>query len=217
MRFLAGIDNKTLRGVSLALCGCGLAVPPAALAQEARGGDHAIAVYAGRATDTNFTESMFMPWENDFKDIGIVAGAYSYRFGSIGDVFGQGTFLNDFTVEGEVGASARFGDEKLGEVWTGLYLRYDGFFWNDVVYTTIAVNTGVSYLTEFSDFERGRDSDGRNSKLLHFMAPELTFALPEHKNIELLLRYHHRSGVFGVFDGVVSGSTFISTGLRFRF
>jgi hypothetical protein len=199
----------------LGLIGVVFAAP--ALADETRGGDHALAFYVGRATDTNFTTSMFVPWDNELKDIGLVAGAYSYRFGSIGDVFGEGTFLDDFTVEGEVGVSGRFGDESLGEAWTGLYLRYDGFFWNDVVYTTIAVNTGVSYLTDFSEFERGRDSGGRNSKLLHYMGPELTFALPDHKNIELLLRYHHRSGVFGLFDDVVSGSTFISTGLRFRF
>ncbi len=195
----------------------GLTLPTIALADETRSGDHGIAFYVGKATDTNFTESMFTPWTNEMEDIGLVAGAYSYRFGSIGDVFGGGTFLDDFTVEGEVGVSARFGDESLGEAWTGLYLRYDGFFWNDVVYTTIAVNTGVSYLTDFSDFERGRDSGDKNSKLLHFMAPEITFSHPEHKNIEFLLRYHHRSGVFGLFNDVVSGSTFISTGVRFKF
>ncbi len=49
------------------------------------------------------------------------------------------------------------------------------------------------------------------------MGPEITFADPDNKNVEFLIRYHHRSGVFGLFDGVVSGSTFITAGVRFRF
>jgi hypothetical protein len=196
----------------------GFATP--ASADGHRGGAHGIAVFVGQATDTAFVDSMFMPWTNEMEDIGVVGAAYSYRFGSVSELTGwgeQGGFLDNLLIEGEVGLSGRFGDESLGEVWTGAYIRYDGFFWNDVIYTTLAVNTGLSYLTEHSDFERGRDENNRSSKLLHYMGPEITFALPEHKNIELLLRYHHRSGVFGAFDGVISGSTFISTGLRVRF
>jgi hypothetical protein len=132
----------------------------------------------------------------------------------IGDV---GQFGDDVTVETEAGASFRFGDESLGEGWAALYFRYDNLPWNDTVYTTIAVNTGVSLLTDISEFERGRDSDGNASVLLHYLGPELTFADPENKDVELVLRYHHRSGVFGLFDGVVSGSTFISAGVRVRF
>lgn len=111
----------------------------------------------------------------------------------------------------------RFGDESLGEAWTALFIRYDGFPWNDRVYTTIAVNTGLSLLTEESDFERARDENDKNTVLLHYMGPEITFADPNNKDLELMVRFHHRSGVFGLFDGVVSGSTFISSGVRVRF
>jgi hypothetical protein len=193
---------------------------PNVQANEVRGDANGIAFFAGVATDTAFVTSMFMPWENEMEDLGVVGVAYSRRIGSVSELTGWGDaggFLDNLLIEGEVGFSARFGDESLGEAWTGAYIRYDGFFWNDVIYTTIAVNTGLSYLTDNSDFERGRDENNRNSKLLHYMGPELTFALPDHKNIEMLLRYHHRSGVFGAFDGVISGSTFISTGFRVRF
>jgi hypothetical protein len=197
-----------------------LALAQSAQANEVRGGANGIAVFVGQATDTSFVTSMFMPWENEMEDIGVVGAAYSHRFGSVSELTGWGEaggFLDSLLIEGEFGLSARFGDESLGEAWTGAYIRYDGFFWNDVVYTTLAVNTGVSYLTEKSDFERGRDENNRNSRLLHYMGPEITLALPEHKDVELLLRYHHRSGVFGLFDDVISGSTFISTGVRVRF
>jgi hypothetical protein len=188
-------------------------------AEVERGGKQSLAAFVGIATDTNFVESMYAPWANDLEDIGVAGAMYSHRFGSLQTVFNlpSNHITDHVVVEGEAGGAFRFGDEKLGEVWTGLYVRYDGFFWNDTVFTTIAVNTGVSLLSETSDFERGRDSKGKNTRLLHYMGPEITFADPDNKNVELLLRYHHRSGVFGLFDGVVSGSTFVSTGVRMRF
>jgi len=177
-------------------------------------------VFGGIATKTNFTDVLTMPWTAHLNDIGVLGASYSHRFGTLNELFGGGglgQMGDDFTIEGEVGTSVRFGDESLGEGWGALYLRYDGLPWNDTVYTTIGVNTGLSYLTDISEFERGRDSDGEASKLLHYLGPELTFANPENKDLELVLRYHHRSGVFGMFDGVVSGSTFISAGIRVRF
>jgi hypothetical protein len=177
-------------------------------------------VFGGVATETNFAEAIYEPWTIELNDIGVLGASYSHRFGTVNELLGGGGLGHlgdDFTFEGEVGTSVRFGDESLGEAWTALYLRYDGLPWNDTVYTTIGVNTGLSYLTDISEFERGRDSEGKASELLHYMGPELTFADPENKNLELVLRYHHRSGVFGLFDGVVSGSTFLSAGIRIRF
>jgi hypothetical protein len=211
---LRAIKQLLIWGIAGFLC------PAIAFADSERGKDNAVSVFAGIATDTAFVESMFAPWSNELEDIGVVGAAYSHRFGSVGALTGWGEpggFWDDLTIEGEVGISGRFGEEHLGEVWTGLYLRYDGFFWNDVVYTTIAVNTGVSYISDLSEFERGRDENNKNTNLLHYMGPEITFASPENKDLELLVRFHHRSGVFGAFDGVISGSTFISTGVRVRF
>jgi hypothetical protein len=184
-----------------------------------RDGKHSIAVFAGPGTRANFSESIFTPWANDIKSIGVVGAAYSYRFGSVNEVFGTSfspRFGDHIYIEGEGGLSYRFGREDLGEAWGGLYVRYDDFPWNDSVYTTIAVNTGLSVLSEKSLFEKDRDDGGKSEELLHYMGPEITFADPDNKNVELLVRFHHRSGVFGLFNGVVSGSTFIATGVRFK-
>jgi len=192
----------------------------AAVADDSVRGRDSIAIYGGQATWTNFVESMYAPWTNDMTDIGVVALAYNHSFGSVNELTGgilPPVIGDHLFIEGEAGLSLRFGDEDLGEGWVGAFLRYDNLPWNDYVYTTFAVNTGVSYLTEASEFERSRDANLEAAKLLHFMAPEITFASPDNKNLEWLIRYHHRSGVFGTFDGVVSGSTFITTGLRVRF
>jgi hypothetical protein len=185
---------------------------------QSRGADDSILVFGGVAADTNFYQIIHSPWTAELTDIGVIGASYSHRIGTLNEVIGDiGQIGEDLTIESEVGTSVRFGDESLGEGWAALYLRYDGLPWNDTVYTTIGVNTGLSYLTDISEFERGRDGDGQASKLLHYMGPEVTFADPKNKDLELVLRYHHRSGVFGLFDGVVSGSTFISAGIRVRF
>ena len=203
--------------VSAILLAIGLATPALA---KSRGADDSVMVFGGVASETNFAEILYSPWTVELNDIGVIGASYSHRLGTVNELaggFGLGRIGDDFTIETEAGTSFRFGDESLGEAWAALYLRYDGLSWNDAVYTTIAVNTGLSVLTDISKFEEGRDSKGRSSVLLHYLGPEFTFADPENKDLELVLRLHHRSGVFGLFDGVVSGSTFLSAGIRVRF
>ena len=179
-----------------------------------------IMVFGGWATETNFTELFYAPQTIHLNDIGVIGAAYSRRLGTGNELAGDlglGDLGDDLSVESEIGTSARFGDESLGEVWVALYLRYDGLPWNETIYSTIALNTGLSLLTDLSDFEEGRDKNGESSELLHYLGPEITFADPDAKDLEMVIRLHHRSGVFGLFDGVVSGSTFISSGIRVRF
>jgi hypothetical protein len=194
-----------------------LAVPVSA---GSRGADDSVMVFGGVASETNFMEIIYSPLASHLNPIGVAGVSYSHRLGTVNELIGGiglGHLGDDLTVEAEGGASMRFGDEKLGEAWTALYLRYDGLPWNDTVYTTIGVDTGVSMLTNISDFEEWRDHNGKSSEFLHYLGPEITFADPENKDLELVLRLHHRSGVFGLFDGVVSGSTFLSAGIRVRF
>jgi hypothetical protein len=177
-------------------------------------------LFGGWASETNFLDIMTMPWTVKMNDLGVVGVSYSHRLGMVSDFIGDvlpARIGDHLALEAEGGTSARFGDESLGEVWGTLYLRYDDLPWNDRVYTTIGINSGLSLLTDLSDFEAGRDSNGKSSRLLHYLGPEITFADPDNKDLELVFRLHHRSGVFGAFDGVVSGSTFLSTGIRIRF
>jgi hypothetical protein len=182
------------------------------------GDPDAITVLAGRGTDTDFTQIITEPWTTDFVDLTMVGLAASHRLGTLDELTGSdlGQIGEDVSVEVEGGAAYRFGREDQGEFWTALYFRYDGFPWNDIFYTTAAINTGLSILTKSSEFERDR-GDGRSSQMLHDFSPEITLADPGDKNVELVLRLHHRSGIFGLIDGVSSGSTFVTTGLRFRF
>jgi hypothetical protein len=180
---------------------------------------NAVMLFAGGVDDSPFFELVCAPWESDWEDIGIVAASYSRRFGTLNALMDAPTFGSlgdDLALEAEAGVSARFGDESLGEVWTALYLRYSGFPWNGIVYTTIAGNIGLSMLSEKSQFEKERDGH-KTDQLLHYLGPEITVADPDMRDLELVFRLHHRSGVFGLFDGVDSGSTFITGGVRMHF
>ncbi len=172
-----------------------------------RGGDWAVTVYGGLVSENKFSRLLFTPWDAEVdEDTPWLGLSLSKRMWTWGE---------DIAFELEGGAGYRFGDEKTGEFWGALYTRYDGFFWNDTIYTTIAGSTGLNYATRVSPFERNKRDGG--AKLLHYFAPEITFADPDDKNLELVVRLHHRSGVFGLFDGVSSGTNTVTLGLRKRF
>jgi hypothetical protein len=140
----------------------------------------------------------------------LIAGDLSRRLGRVYD---------HFIFEAEVGAGYRF-PVHATEGWTALYLRYDGFPWNHILFTTAAINTGLSYVNKVSDVEMDAGSDRGNpngSRLLHYLGPEITFAAPQYRNSELVMRWHHRSGVFGTFNGVWGGSNVVTVGFRQRF
>jgi hypothetical protein len=150
------------------------------------------------------------PWDGHYGDNYLVAGDVSYRLVR---------FWNYFVIDTEAGVGYRFKQVNAPEAWVAAYLRFDGFPWNHWLYTTAAASTGLSYVEKLSDVEH--DSGGRGnpagSKLLHYFSPEFTFALPDHRNSEVVLRWHHRSGVFGLFWGVWGASNVVTLGFRQRF
>ncbi len=219
---LPGFATADSRGyLKRSACATALAlacVATPALAQQPNS-PNAVTFLVGRGTDTDFTQVLTQPWTTNFVDLTLVGVTYSYRLGTLNELFGSDTlgyFGDHLMIEPEAGAAYRFGFESQGEFWGSLYFRYDGLPWNDTIYTTLALNTGLSILTETSEFERDR-SNGDSSLVLHNFSPEITFASPDNKDIELVLRLHHRSGIFGTIDGVYSGSSFVTTGLRVRF
>jgi len=150
------------------------------------------------------------PWTASFGDEMVVGGAVQYRLGR---------FWRFFMVDMEAGGIYRLGDTNGGEFWAAAYLRYDGFVWTDYVYTTIGVSMGPSYVTRLPQVERGTDRrpTPNQSRWLNFFAPELTLALPDYPQYEVALRYHHRSGIWGTYNGVYEGANSFVVGLRYRF
>jgi hypothetical protein len=132
-------------------------------------------------------------WE--FGDSGLVGAALSRRVLSIE----HQNYGRLFSLEVEAGIGQRFGDLTETEFWGALYGRWHAFPWNRWVSTTVGLSTGVNWATGIPNFEVARSGNGQGSQLLHYLSPEITFALPDHPSHELVLRFHHRSGGRGVF------------------
>lgn len=179
---------------------------------ETCAGDCAVTFYGGTLVQTPMWEIFVtkhqMPWQWNWRSSYLVAGAASRELVAYRDWV---------ALEAEVGAGKRFGFLNEGEFWGALYLRWKLFPWNDYVRTTVAVSTGLNYATEVPPFERYR-TRGPGSRLLHFLSPEITFGLPSMPDLDLVLRFHHRSGAeLGFFNHTSGGAQYGTAGIRYRF
>jgi hypothetical protein len=185
-------------------------------------GDCAFSLYGGEEVTSSMERMFFVKypplpaWKWHWGHSGIVAGAFSRRLV---------TFWNALSLEPEFGVGQRFGGMHATEFWGAVNIRWSAFPWNNYLKTSIALSEGLSVTTEEDNEERtlnnprvvGNHLVFTGSQFLNFFSPEITFALPEYEAYELLVRFHHRSGVFGAINGVHAGAQFFTTGLRVHF
>ena len=173
-------------------------------------GHCAATVYVGRYIATPMTDIFLKyktpPWHWKTEDSTLVSGSLSKEILTYQDLF---------AFETEAGVGKRFGEQKQWEIWAALYARWKKFPWHDYLRTTVAVSTGVNYATGISGLERLKSNN--TSKVLHYLSPEITFGLPSQPNLDLVFRFHHRSGGdLGVFNNTGGGSQYQTVGLRYH-
>ena len=172
-----------------------------------------VAVYAGVYVEDSFGDDIILSpslpssWEYGHDDR-LIATSVSRQVAH---------FWRHWTLEPEVGLGQRLGREPATEVWGALYFRYSRFPWDRYLVTTAALSTGLNWASEVTEVEKERAKDGEGSNLMHFFSPEVTFAAPSRPNVELVLRFHHRSGVFGLVSDAWGGAQYASVGVRVRF
>ena len=130
-------------------------------------------------------------------------------------------FWDYFWLEAEAGAGFRFEpshDYYSPEAWGAIFLRFDGFPWNDVLRTSVGVSTGLNVVAELppSETKYGQKSIPSGAVLQHYLAPEIAFSWPDKPEDELFIRIHHRSTGYGLFWNTSTGSNVVAIGLRFR-
>ncbi len=125
----------------------------------------------------------------------------------------------DFAVDFEAGGGFRAGQTNSPEAWFAFYLRYAGFPWRDRLYTSFGLSTGRDWLNTLPEVEAGTAArpEPNQARILHYVSPELVFSLPDHPEHEVAIRYAHRSGMFGLFNGVWEGSNVVQIAYRRRF
>jgi hypothetical protein len=165
----------------------------------------AMTVYSGPVT-AQTTSKLFGDF--DFDGAGIVVLAGSKELFYVWD-----NRLN-FELEAQVGQ--HFGKQKHAEINPIVFIaRWRDFPWNESLCTTFAIGDGLSIATETPRLERKRRK--KHGKALNYVMAELTLSLPEIPQWAFVARYHHRSGMFGVFHGVHDASTAFAAGLKYWF
>lgn len=118
--------------------------------------------------------------------------------------------------ETEIGAAKRFGRQDEFETWAALYWRWKVFPWSDYVRTTAAISTGINWASDVSGHEKEK-SPGHTSQLLHYLAPEITFGPVSNPNLDVVFRFHHRSGgELAAFNNTGGGSQYMTMGVRYH-
>lgn len=168
-------------------------------------------LFVGRYVATSMTDIFIKyrkaPWSWNFANSTLVSGAFNREVLVYDDLW---------AFETEIGAGKRFGRQDEWELWGAVYFRWKKFPWHDYLRTTVGVSTGINWASDVSVFERLK-SVGHTSQTLHYLSPEITFGLPDKPNLDLVFRFHHRSGgELGIFNKTGGGSQYQTVGLRYR-
>lgn len=128
---------------------------------------------------------------------------------------GLADYKHYLRLEGEGQVAKHWGVQDHFEVNALLGLRWLPFPWDRYLDTSFAAGAGLSYATDEPEIEI--EKNDRTKRLLGYLMFELGVVVPQQPKWTLFARVHHRSGAFGLFDGVSGGSNVVGAGLRYTF
>ena len=168
----------------------------------------ALSLSVGVSSPDDFTSIFTAPWNTSFEETGIIAVAGSRQLVELDE---------NTWIDVELGLARRVGGSDHWEISGLAFLRWDGVPWKEWLYTSFGVGVGPSFATGVWETERRKSGNGEGSRTLNMLVPEIALALPDHPTKQLVFKLHHRSGIFGLINGVSGGSTFVTVGGRVRF
>jgi len=162
--------------------------------------------YTGQSTLVPFYQTPFKRW--DLQNEYLVSLAVGKELRRLRD---------HLTLEAEGQVVGHWGDsggymECVGSV----ILRWHRFPWERHVRTTFGFGEGLSFANRIPDHEIEKPGDP-GSRLLNYLMYEVTLAHPEWEHTHFFFRVHHRSGIFGLFNGVHGASNYPSLGIKYVF
>jgi hypothetical protein len=179
-----------------------LAFCPVAAAGEKQ--PNALNLYWGRMT-TNAWEDVLRPGEVDRYPSSLVALTLARTIGASGE-------LLSYETEGQL--VRHYGRQDHWEFNVLAGLRWEPFWWDRLLDTSLAFGLGASYATRRPPVELAKT--GETERLLAYWVLELALALPDRPQLALIVRLHHRSGAYGLFANE-GASTAPAIGLKYRF
>ncbi len=188
--------------------------------------DEIISIFKGAMSDGVLYESLI-------GEAGIEAGSSFYSF-AVGKTIAEfnlpksnkvfDSFLFDdrrlASIEWEANIVKHFGKEDNFELNFLIFGRWHLSPFDHFVNLNFAFGDGLSYASKIPYYEDIRWP--KSSQLLNNMTFEFAFEIPylelqDISELSAVLRLHHRSGVFGLFNGVHGASNVVALGLRARY
>ncbi|MCP4755795.1 MAG: hypothetical protein GY866_33440 [Proteobacteria bacterium] len=165
--------------------------------------DFDIGYYQGQAVQNNFGDMLTNKWMPVGSYLRVVYLNYNLD-GEINDL--------TFEVEGQIAKH-----NGLQNHWeSNLLLVARLALTEEGLPTSIAYGQGLSYALAEPVLDDAADGD--SARLLHYFFVELAIGFPEFSHDpRLVLRIHHRSGVFGVYCSDRCGSNIPAVGFCFSF
>jgi len=121
-----------------------------------------------------------------------------------------------FSIDPEIGVGRYLGNTYGFEGWLSLYLRWRYFPWSDYVRTSIGVGFGPSVASNVVIAPTGVMTTS-GVGVANYFSPEIELGLASQPNWGLVLRYHHRSSIWGVISNNSDAPQFWTVGMRMHF
>jgi len=162
-----------------------------------------ISFYTGQSNSKKFIDYFKLSAASEPSYIYVIAGGKTiYRFNR---------FL---TIDAEGLLGQHSGKQANQEIGLALILR-SRFALSDNLTVGIAAGDGPSYASTTPKIET--DNSETTSRLLNLLLTEATVGFKKEK-VEVFFRIHHRSGIFGLVNGIEKGgSNFHTIGVRYYF
>lgn len=169
-----------------------------------------VGVYVGELSHLAFAKIIVTPWRTDLQPSYLASlnlTYVAYRFERL-----------PLSLEIDASVGKRFGQDHEWDFGIIPMARWRDLPWNSFLYTNIRMGfVGASYVTGISPWERRNSGNNRGSRYLNFMVPEVTFSSGPDAPWEAFVRIHHRSGGYGLINGVGGGSNYVSVGFRAQY
>ena len=121
-----------------------------------------------------------------------------------------------FSIDPEIGVGRYLGNAYGFETWLSLYLRWRYFPWSDYVRTSIGVGFGPSVASNVFIGQTGLTTTS-GVGVANYFSPELELGLASQPSWGLVLRFHHRSNIWGVIPSNTDDAQFWTVGMRIHF
>ena len=117
--------------------------------------------------------------------------------------------FNRFGFELDTSLFKYYGDQDHWEINAAFVVRY--YIIKNRV--SFAVGDGLSFTSDIPELERRRHIN--TSQILNFVVLDLAYDITPSNSIAV--RWHHRSGIWGLINGVAGGSNSVQFGARHKF